>query len=435
VWRRGEAPQEKAPSAATESGSATDFSSSDLDPLTVPGFKGRPAIAVLPFDNLSGDPEQEYFADGFADELITLLSASPEFPVIARNSSFIYKGRAVDVTQVSRELGVRYVVEGSVRKTGDRVRITAQLIDATHGGHVWAETYDRHLRDIFEIQDEITEAIVGSMGHALVLSEARRAIDKEPQNLDAYDYRMRGVWHFFKLTKEDNRKAQTFFEKAIELDPEYAEAFSNLAFLHYMDNLRQWTDSPARSLAEQFRTAEKCIQLDNTNPRGHHALAWACSLSSKRDQAIAAAELAVELQPSFAEGHLALGLFLIMTGRHDEGIAHQEKALRLSPRSVLTSYSIHCTSLGHFGAGRYEKSVECEHRALQLAPDYWISLGTLTASCAHLGRMEEARSALEKMLRSNPEYSEDAFRMIYSIADADFVERWLGGIRKAGWKE
>jgi adenylate cyclase len=341
----------------------------------------------------------------------------------------------VDVKQVSRELGVRYVVEGSVRKTGQRVRITAQLIDATHGGHLWAETYDRDLPDIFEIQDEITEAVVGSMGHALVLSEARRAIDKEPQNLDAYDLRMRGMWHFFKSTKEDLRKAQSLFRQAIELDPEYAEAVSDLAFSHYLDFLRQWTDSPARSIAEGLQTAERCIQLDNTNPRGHYALAWACSLTGQRDRALTAAELAVELQPSFAEGHLALGLFLIMTGRHDEGIVHQQKALRLSPRSLLTSYAIHCTSLGHFGAGRYEESVECEHRALQLTPDYWISLGTLTASCAYLGRMEEARSALDRMLRANPEYSEDAFRMIYSIADADFVERWLDGIRKAGWKE
>ncbi len=173
VRRRAETAQEKATGCCPEPPAAADSSAPDLDPLTVPGFEGRPAIAVLPFDNLCGDPEQEYFADGFADELITLLSASREFPVIARNSSFTYKGKAVDVKQVSRELGVRYVVEGSVRKTGDRIRITAQLIDATTGGHVWAETYDRHLRDIFEIQDEITEAIVGSMGYALLLSEAR----------------------------------------------------------------------------------------------------------------------------------------------------------------------------------------------------------------------------------------------------------------------
>jgi adenylate cyclase len=434
--RRSETAQATAPGAtATElAPAASEAPAADLDPLTVPGFEGRPAIAVLPFDNLSGDPEQEYFADGFADELITLLSALPEFPVIARNSSFTYKGKPVDVKQIGRELGVHYVVEGSVRKTNDRIRITAQLIDATTGGHVWAETYDRHLRDIFEIQDEITEAIAGSMGFALLESEAKRAIHKEPQNLDARDFRMRGNWHMLKSTKEDNRKAQALFRQAIELDPEYAEAFSDLAFSHYFDNLRQWTDSPARSLTEQLEAAENCLRLDNTHPWGHWALAWVHSLSGQRDQAIAAAELAVEFLPSFAEGHQALGLFLIMTGRYDEGIAHQEKAIRLAPKTILTSYCMHCISLGHFGAGRYEKSVEWEQRALQRTPDYWISLGTLTSSYAHLGRMEEARSTLEKMLRANPDYSEDGFRMIFAIADADYVERWLGGIRKAGWE-
>jgi adenylate cyclase len=245
---------------------------------------------------------------------------------------------------------------------------------------------------------------------------------------------MRGWWHLDKSTKEDNRRARELFSQATELDPQYAQGFSALAFTHYSDNLRQWTDSPARSLAEQFEAAEKCVRLDNTDALGHWALAWAYSLRGQRDQAIATAELAVELLPSFPPGHQALGLFLIMTGRHDEGIAHQEKAIRLSPRSTLTSYCMHCISLGHFGAGRYEKSVEWEQRALQLTPDYWISLGTLASSYAHLGRMEEAHSTLEKMLRSNPEYSEDAFRMIFSIAEADYVERWLGGIRKAGWE-
>jgi adenylate cyclase len=389
---------------------------------------------VLPFDNLSGDPDQEYFADGFADELITLLSASREFPVIARNSSFTYKGNAVDVKQVSRELGTRYVVEGSVRKTADRIRITAQLIDATTGSHLWAETYDRHLRDIFEIQDEVTEAIVESMGYALLLSEARRSVHKESPNLDAYDCRMRGLWHAFKFTKEDSRKARAFYEQAIALDPESALAFGDLAMAHYLDVNRQWSDSPERSLTEAFRAAQACVRLDNTNAVGHWAVAWAHSLSGQRDEAVAAATLAVELRPSFAEAHQTLGLFLIMVGRYDEGIGHQQKAIQLAPRSWLTSYCIHCISLGHFGADRYEDSVECERQALQRTSDYWISLGTLTSSYAHLGRMEEARSTLEKMLRANPDYSEDAFRMIFSIADADYVERWLAGIRKAGWE-
>jgi adenylate cyclase len=414
---------------------AADSSPPGLDSLTVPGFGGHPAIAVLPFDNLSGNPEQAYFADGFADELITRLSRLRRLPVIARSSSFTYKDETVDVKRVGRELGVRYVVEGSVRRAGDRIRINAQLIDATTGAHVWAETYNRELRDIFAVQDEITEAIVSSMGYALNLAEAERALQRESPDLDAYDYAMRGMWHAFKFTKEDNRKARELFKKALELAPERAGTFAALAMTHYQDNWRQWTDSPVRSLAEQLRAAEQCIKLDNTEAGCHWALAWAYSVSGQRDQAIAAARLAVEFQPSFAEAHQALGLFLIMTGRYDEGIAHQEKAIRLSPKSWLTSYCMHCISLGHFGAGRYEESVEWEQRALQRTPDYWISLGTLASSYAHLGRMKEARSTLKRMLQSNPEYSEKGFKIVFSIADTEYVERWLGGIRRAGWEE
>ena len=236
------------------------------------------------------------------------------------------------------------------------------------------------------------------------------------------------------LLDQPRRPARALLERAIELDPEYAEAFSFLAFNHYFDILRGWSDSPAESLAALSRAAERCIKLDNTHPGGHWAISWAYSVSGQREQTLRAASLAVELEPSFAQGHQALGLFLIMTGRHDEGIAHQEKAIRLSPKSVGTSYYLHCISLGHFGAGRYEESVEWEQRALQRTPDYWISLGSLTASYAHLGQMEEARATLEKMLRANPAYSDDQFRLIFAIADADYVERWLGGIRKAGWE-
>jgi adenylate cyclase len=419
LWRLAAAP-------SPEAASAEEF--------LVPGFGDVPAIAVLPFDNLSGDPEQEYFADGIAEDLISRLSAWRSLPVIARNSSFTYKGKAVDVKQVSRELGVRYVVEGSVRRGGDQVRISAQLIDATTGSHVWARTYDRELRDIFEIQDEITEAIAGSVIPALLASEAERAIRKEPQNLDAYDYRMRALWHLSKFTKEDNRKARVLLEQAIGLDPEDPETFANLAIAHYIDNLRQWTDSPARSLAEQFAAAQKCLKLDSARGDCHGALAWAYSLSGQRDQAIASAELAVELEPGNPLAHQRLGLWLAVTGNPDEGIAHQQRAIRLSPRSPFTSYYMHCISLGHFASGRYEEAVEWEQRALQRTPDYWVSLGTLASSYAHLARMKEARSTLEEMLRNNPEYSEGAFRMIFSIADAAFIESWLSGIRKAGFK-
>ena len=220
VRRRGDTAPKMAPSASAEAAQATDSSGApDLDPLTVPGFEGRPAIAVLPFDNLSGDPEQEYFADGIAEDLITRLSASRWFPVIARNSSFTYKGKAVDVKQVGRELGVRYVVEGSVRKAEDRIRISAQLIDATTGAHVWAETYDRELRDIFGLQDEITQAIVTSMHPELERLEQERAVRRDPVTLDAWDCILRGWWHLWNYTEGGILAAQRSFERAIELDP------------------------------------------------------------------------------------------------------------------------------------------------------------------------------------------------------------------------
>jgi adenylate cyclase len=406
-----------------------------IEELTVPGFSGQPAIAVLPFENLSGDPEQEYFADGIAEDLITRLSAWTDFPVIARNSSFTYKGKAVDVKQVSRELGVRYVVEGSVRKAGDQVRISAQLIDADTGHHVWAERYDRRLEDIFALQDEITESLVGAMNPALMKSEMARAARKDPRNLDAYDAGLRALWHLWRFTQEDNAKARALAERAIKLDPEAGHYFSLVAMTHYMDIFYQWTDSVARSLEELFRVAQRGVKLDNTDARNHWALALAHSLQGQRDQAIAAAELAVQLDPSLAEAHFALGLFLATRGHPDQGVAHLEKAVRLSPQSPVANFYLHGIAVGHFAAGRYEEAVRWEQRSLQRAPDLWIALGTLASSYAHLGRLDEARTALEEMLRRSPEFSLDAVRMVSSFADPAFMERWIDGLRKAGFKE
>jgi adenylate cyclase len=435
VRRRGETSQEEAAGAAAESASATDSPPPDLDPLTVPGFEGRPAIAVLPFDNLSGDPDQEYFADGIAEDLITRLSSWREFPVIARNSTFTYKGKSIDVKQVSRELDARYIVEGSVRKVGDRVRISAQLIDANTGHHLWAKNYDRELQDIFALQDEIIEALIGSMGYAVLLSESKRAIHKDTPDLDAFDYRMRGMWHLFKLTKEDNRKAQAFFEKAIELDPEYAEAFATLALTHYVDFLFQWTDSPARSLDAQFQAARTSVKLNSALAEGQMTLAWAHSISGQRDEAIAAARLAVQLDPSLPGANLALGIFLSLTGAPDEGIAHIERAVRLSPEDPVRSFRLNCIAIGHFAAGRYTEAVQWEKQSLQWNPDYWIAHAVLASSHAQLGQIPEAQEAFREMLRVNPEFSTDALKKIFSIADLSLVETILDGLRKAGMKE
>jgi adenylate cyclase len=402
--------------------------------FTVPGFSGVPAIAVIPFDNLSGDPEQEYFVDGIAEDLITRLSSWRTFPVIARNSSFVYKGKPVDVKQVSRELGVRYVVEGSVRKVGNRVRISAQLIDAATGAHVWAETYDRQLRDIFAVQDEITQAIVGSINPALREAELARVARKEPQNLDAYDLAMRGWWHWFKLTEEENAKARSLFKQAVELDPQSSGAFQGLAYTHFNDAAFQWTDTPAQSDSELMRAARRSVELDANNASAQIVLSLAYVRARQSDEMIAAAERAVELDPSLAMAHAWLGGFLAGHGRLEEGLASAEKAIRLSPRDPFLWFYFHRLAIVHFQARRYEAAVEWARRSIRGNPRFPYSRATLAAAYAHLGRLDDARAEVEELLRVQPGFSL-AFWRESSVSDPDYRDHYLGGLRKAGLKE
>jgi TolB-like protein/Tfp pilus assembly protein PilF len=435
VRRRGEAPAEKAPASNAESPAATDSSPLGLDPLTVPGFEGRPAIAVLPFDNLSGDPEQEYFADGIAEDLITRLSACRDFPVIARNSSFTYKGKPVDVKQVSRELGVRYIVEGSVRRASDRVRISAQLIDATTGAHIWAERYDRELRDIFALQDEITDAIAASMRPELQQSEEERAVSQEPQNLEAWDWAMQGWWHHSRFTREENAKARSLFERAIELDPHLVLAHVGVATTHHFDLLFQWSDSRERSVAELERAARRCVVLDAKNPHAQEAMGIAYRVLGESDKAIAAFDRAIRLNPSLGIAYFSLGLTLTFVGRPEEGIEKLDKAMRLSPYDPTTWLFCVAMALAHSAAGRDEEAVDWAQRSLQHRPDWLFSYLTLAASYAHLDRIEEARAALAEALRLQPGFSLSGLQIILSAARPAFLERAIDGLRKAGLPE
>jgi adenylate cyclase len=406
-----------------------------MDELTVPGFGGRPAIAVLPFDNLSGDPEQDYFADGIAEDLITRLSAWRDFPVIARNSTFIYKGKTVEVKQVSGELGVRYVVEGSVRKAGDRVRISAQLIDATTGAHVWAERYDRELQDIFSLQDEITEAIVRSMRPELRRTETQRAARKEPQSLDAWDCVNRGTSHFRTYTKEDNAKARSFFERAIELDPTFAEGFTGLAFTHLFDVVWEWAADRAQAMGDASRFARKSLELDDRQAAAHGVLAYAFGFSGQRDQMIASFERALELNPNDTASHGGLGFALSYTGRPEEAIVHLEKAMRLSPQDPEVHLWLFAMGLVDFSRGRYEEAASWFERSRRNLPSFPFAYRGLAATYAQLGRMEEAQTALREDLRLNPHESVSHIKAQIPVADPDFLERWLDGLRKAGLKE
>ena len=401
---------------------------------TGPASTGIPAIAVLPFDNLSGDPEQEYFVDGMTEDLITRLSSARFLQVIARNSSFVYKGRAVDVKQVSRELGVRYVVEGSVRRTGDRIRISAQLIDATTGHHVWANTYDRELRDVFALQDEISQTITESIRPEVAAVELERVMRRNPRSLDAYENVLRGSWYFFKFTREDNPRARSFFERATELDPDYATAFAWIASTHYVDVTFGWSDSRTRSAAELERSAQRCVALDTREAMCAVVVGFAHRIAGRTDEAVATYRRAIELNPSSAEAHYFLGSLLAFTGRPDEAIPNIETAIRLSPHDPLMSTYLGGMGISHFAAGRYEAAVEWTERSASAKPRS-LNLGFLASGYAHLGRLDDARATVERLTRHEPGYTlADAERIFGATADPGLAERYLDGLRRAGLK-
>jgi adenylate cyclase len=403
--------------------------------LGIPGFAGQPAIAVLAFDNMSADPEQEYFADGIAEDLITRLSSCKSFPVIARNSTFVYKGKPVDVMQVGKELGARYVVEGSVQKAGNRVRISAQLIDAATGQHVWAEHFDRELEDLFALQDEITQTIAASMNPELLVFEQERATRKAPENLDAWELTMRGLSHVFRHTKEDNSKARLCLEKAIELDPRSSRALAGLAQSHCFAVTFGWTDTPDRSLAEAVRAAQASIDLDTKNPEAHHASSFVYMLVGEGDAAIAALEHAIRLDPSYATAYFVLGLNLGMANQPDDAIAALEKGLRLSPRDPAMWSHDHAMGVAHFAARRFDEAARWARRCIRSKSNWPWAHGILAASCAHLGLVEEARNAVEETIRLQPGLTLADMPQLFPASDPMFIDLYVDGQRAAGRTE
>jgi TolB-like protein len=304
------------------------------------------SIAVLPFVNMSGDPEQEYFSDGISEEIITALSKTSKLFVIARTSSFKYKGKEIDVRTVRRELGVRYVLEGSVRRTEDRLRVTAQLIDALKGHHLWAERYDRDLRDIFAIQDEITMKIITALQVKLTEGERARLMARGTENLEAYLKLLQGRETFFTVTKEGNAEGRRLFEEAIALDPEYAHAYIDLGVTYWMDILLQSTKSPRDSLKRAFECITKAIALDDSNPSAHIQLGFLYGMTKQYDKAIAECERAITIAPNLANGHIWMSMVLTYAGKHEEAVQYAEQGLRLDPfppvhhlRQMGTAYS------------------------------------------------------------------------------------------------
>jgi adenylate cyclase len=391
----------------------------------------KPSIAVLPFVNMSEDPKQEFFADGMTEEIITALSKGPNLFVIARNSTFTYKEKPVKVKQVSEELGVRYVLEGSVQRSGDRVRINAQLIDALTGHHLWAERYDRDVKDIFAIQDEITMKIITALQVKLTSGEMIHVLAKGAKNIDAFTKYLQAVDLWTRLTKETNAQAKKLLEEAIALDPEYPGPYIGLAKTYGMDVFLGTTESPDQSLARAFEFAQKAISLDNTNGAAYSVLSWLYATKRQYEKAIAESERAISLNPNSAESYMRLGLVLAYAGRAEEGIPYMQNALRLNPFPSCNYFSNLATI--YSAAGHYEKAIEAAKKALQCEPNSQIPYRSLAISYIRLGREEEARAAAAEILRINPKFSLERYAKVAPFAQP-LAGQMIEDLRKAGLK-
>jgi TolB-like protein/tetratricopeptide (TPR) repeat protein len=398
-----------------------------------PVLPDKPSIVVLPFTNISGDPDQEFFGDGLAEDVSTELSKFKWLFVISRKSGLAFKGKAVDAKQVSRELGVRYVLEGSVRRAGGRVRVTGQLIDASTGMHVWAERYDRDPANIFAVQDEITGAVAAAIGPAIVNAERQRAVRKPPENLGAWEAYQRGLWHVCKHDAAENDAARRLFERAVELDPGFAAAYDGMALTYCMSAATFYTMDYAEacSLAEQF--ARKAIALDENDADARAWLGWALFVSGDREGASQEAGYALSMNANCAEAFALKGAALIYSGRREEGREAMRQFLTISPRDPTRPNRLAQIAASHYLDCNYESALEAARQTIRQYPRNAQAYRWLAASLGQLGRAEEAKAALDALLSLAPPFLERFAGKQLAMLRADDYEHALQGLRKAGW--
>ena len=400
-------------------------------PLALPD---KPSVAVLPFVNLSSDPEQEFLADGVAEDIITALSRYPSLFVIARNSSFTYKGRAVDVKAVGRELGVRYVLEGSLRKAGNRIRIAAQLVEADTGKHLWAERFDRDLADIFAVQDEITEAVTIAVAPAVAEAELQRAMRRPPGNLDAWTAYQRGLWHCARVSAEDNRLAQQFFQQAIDLDPNFAGGYIGLADALWRGAGAFGTAGLAETQSPEEDLARRAVALDPADAEAHVRLNYVLWHRGDLEGARAEVERALALCPNLSFAHEQKGWILILSGNPEDGLTPLETALRLDPRGKRRGFIEHYIAIGHYFCREYDAAVEAARRAIRSFPDYPNPRRFLAMALGQLDRTQEAKEALDKAIAIAPAGFDFYVRNRLPWYRPDCWAHMLEGLRKAGWQ-
>jgi TolB-like protein/cytochrome c-type biogenesis protein CcmH/NrfG len=400
-------------------------------PQQAPPLPDRPAIAVLPFSNMSDDPEQDYFSDGISEDIITALSKLRWFFVIARNSSFVYKGKAVHMKQVGEELGVGYVLEGSVRRSGGRVRITAQLNDVANGSHVWAERYDRDVADIFAVQDEITEAIVAAIEPQLYTAENIRIRSKPPANLDAWDLVMRALSYYWRVTRQDHAVAQALLEQAIAIEPNYGQALGLLGASYTFGAHMGWAElNDIAPIAE--RTSLAAVRADSEDAWAHHALGAVYLITRRFDDALAEFELALRLNPNFSQVQNYYAAALGFCGRWEEGVEAARRAIRLSPRDPFLALYYGSACMAQYIGRNYEEALQMARTAIRLRSDYAAAHRVLAAAAGMIAPPEIAAAALQELRRAQPNVSIAWVRDRVPILHPADLEHYLEGLRRAG---
>jgi adenylate cyclase len=411
----------------------------DIEPASVQEMAyplpEKPSIAVLPFDNLSGDPGQDYLADGITENIITALSNIPEMFVIARNSVYTYKGKPTKTQKVAKDLGIRYVLEGSIQKEDNRIRITGQLIDAITGHHLWAEKYDRKLDDLFAIQDEITLQIVSSLQVNLTDGEQARLRRKSTKSLKAWELAVRGYSYWHRYTKEDNAKARELFQRAIDEDPKYAWAWTMLGFTYFIDNRYDWNMSGEESFKKMVEFAHKSVLLDGSNPDVHALLAQIQLSQRNYEMAIKEGEKSLLLGPNSAENHAIVGMIYRFAGKFEDSIRMTEKAIRLHP--YYPDWYLYSLEYSYYYLGEYEKAINYAKKHIKLIEDQggtdtsWQHL-ILAQNYIRLGQDKEARYHAIEALKKNPEYTFKWERETSLYKDPALIEQQIEDLRKAG---
>ncbi|MCP5076254.1 MAG: hypothetical protein GY947_23530 [Rhodobacteraceae bacterium] len=391
----------------------------------------KPSIAILPFNNMSTDPDQAYFAEGIAEDIITELSKFRSLFVIARNSSFAFKDQALEAKEIGGKLGVRYIVEGSVRRASDRVRITAQLIDAVDDTHLWAERYDRELEDIFAVQDEVTHAIVTTIEPTLAETERQRARRKPPESLDVWEAYQRGLWHLYQLTTDGLAQGMAFLQRAVESDPNFAPANAGLALALYYKVILGFSDDRERDLDQARESGNRAVLLDASDCFAHMVLGRTYTVRGEHDTAVRHCDRAIRLNPSYAWAHFGRAHSLWMSGRAEEALPSNAEAMRLSPHDPLLWAFLASRSLALTMLGRCEEALDWARRALELPNATLYASVAELAALGILGRNDEAAAALARARRFQPDVTTKFIDLVLPITDSGYHARLIEGLRKA----